>query len=260
MDKKITITTSVALLLIAAVISPGCTSAPAAETDTLYQVSAIELLLAGDYDGTVTIGELKEHGDLGLGTIDHLDGELVVVDGEFYTVRSDGSILKLNDDMTVPSADVTFFETDISVPLENIGNVSMLEKELEKHLPSENVIYAIRIDGTFPYVKTRAVPRQDPPYPPLIEVVKNQSVFEFEDIEGTLVGFWSPSYVSGLNVPGYHMHFISADRTKGGHLLDIRIDEADIKLDTTDRYTIDLPENSIYMAGSSEGDLAAVEK
>lgn len=260
MDWRITITASIFLLLIAAALSTGCISTGAEDTDTLYQVSAIELLLAGDYDGRVTVAELKQHGDMGLGTVDHLDGEMIALDGAFYTVRSDGSILELNDSMTVPFADVTFFETDLVVPVENIQNIGMLEDELEKHLPSETVIYAIRIDGTFPYIKTRAVPRQDPPYPRLVEVVKNQSVFEFGDIEGTLIGFWSPSFVTGLNVPGYHMHFISAERTKGGHLLDIQVDEAYIKLDITDRYTIDLPEHSTYTAGSSEGDLAAVEK
>ena len=260
MDRKITITASIILLLVTTAISPGCTSAMAENTDTLYQVSAIELLLAGDYDGTVTIGELKERGDMGLGTIDHLDGEMVGVDGEFYTVRSDGSVLKLDNEMTVPFADVTFFGTDISVPLEDIENIGMLEKELEKHLPSENVIYAIRIDATFPYMKTRAVPRQDPPYPPLVEVVKNQTVFENYNVTGTVVGFWSPSFVNGLNVPGYHIHFISSDRTVGGHILDMSIDEADVGLDTTDRYTIDLPEESTVVTGSSEGDLAAVEK
>ncbi len=45
--------------------------------------------------GTMTVGELLEHGDLGLGTLDSIDGELIVLDGKAYQVKGSVKNLRL---------------------------------------------------------------------------------------------------------------------------------------------------------------------
>jgi acetolactate decarboxylase len=90
------------------------------------------------------------------------------------------------------------------------------------------------------------VPGQQKPYPPLAEVTKNQPTFEFHDVEGTLVGFWCPSYVDGINVPGYHVHFLNADRNAGGHLLDFTMESGQIQLDATPNFYMCLPVNEEF--------------
>lgn len=209
--------------------------------DTLYQVSTINALLQSVYDGIVPISEVRDHGDFAIGTIDGLDGEVIGVDGEYYVIRTDGVAYPLDDTITTPFISATFFDLDFSIPVNGTTDINRFEKELEAGLPSANMVYAIRIDATFDYIKTRSVPKQTRPYPKLADAVSEQSVFEFFNTTGTIVGFWSPEFVNGLNVPGYHIHFITDDRTSGGHVLDFRMTDGGIKVDITPNLFIVLP-------------------
>ncbi len=223
------------LLVCSSVImlSAGCTKKNdiSVDRDTLYQVSTIDSLLSGNYDGFVTIGELKKNGDIGLGTFDMLDGEMMVLDGEVYRIDSEGKVVKVNDKVTTPFAEVTMFEEDTSKKLTDIDNIDTLQRQLNNLITKKNLFYVFRIDAKFDYIKTRSVPKQDKPYPILSEVTKNQSIFEFHNVEGTIVIVWCPEYIGGVNVSGYHMHFISDDRTMGGHLLELRFQQGDVLVD-----------------------------
>ena len=187
--------------------------------DVLYQTSTINALLEGIYDGEETFGELKKYGDFGLGTFNALDGEMVAVDGKFYQIKTDGIAYPVSSSMNTPFAVVTFFKPDKIFIIDKVKNYEELKKFIDERLPSKNIFYAIKIEGNFEYIKTRSVPRQKKPYPPLVEVVKKQSIFTFHNVKGTIVGFRCPSFVKGLNVPGYHLHFITEDRKAGGHIL-----------------------------------------
>jgi acetolactate decarboxylase len=100
---------------------------------------------------------------------------------------------------------------------------------------------AVRFDGSFEFVRARSVPRQDPPYRPLAEVAAEQHVFSFKDVRGTLVGFRFPDYASGVEVPGYHLHFITEDRRRGGHVLDYRARSGRLRIDTSSELHVELP-------------------
>ena len=248
------------------IINPFGTQADAAQPstpdthDTLYQVSTIGALLQSVYDGITPISEVRQHGDTAIGTIDGLDGELIGVDGEYYVIRSDGVAYPLRDTATTPFVTATFFEADIATHPEHTANISQFEEQLEGGLPSANMVYAVRIDGPFEYVKTRSVPKQSRPYPKLAEVVKEQTEFEFYNTSGTMVGFWSPAFMSGLNVPGCHIHFITADRTAGGHVLDLRMTGRDIEIDITPDLYIVLPtEGDFYHVDLTEDLDSALE-
>jgi acetolactate decarboxylase len=234
------------------------------DREVLFQVSTIDALLLSVYDGILPIGDLKTRGDFGIGTFDKLEGEMVVVDGECYQVKVDGVAYVTPDTSTTPFAVVTFFDPDETVLVEKADNMTEFGEILETSFPSENVFYAVRIDGTFPYVKTRSVPAQEKPYPLLVDAVANQTVFEFEDASGTVVGFWSPEFVDGINVPGYHLHFITDDRKAGGHILDLRVEGAEVELDLTPNIFMALPTAgdffSVDLTGDLSSDLEKVEK
>jgi acetolactate decarboxylase len=205
------------------------------DRDVLYQVSALDILANGSYDGITTAGDLKQHGDFGMGTFDGLNGEMVVSDGAVYQVTADGAVRVADDTAMIPFAAVTYFDPDVSVRVDGKNNLSAITSALDDKLPSKNVFYAVRIQGTFPYVKARSVPAQDKPYQPLSEVVKNQSVFELHDVKGTIVGIYSPAYAGGIESAGYHLHFIADDHLSGGHVLDLTADNAEVQLDDTPR-------------------------
>ncbi|MCP8323832.1 MAG: acetolactate decarboxylase, partial [Candidatus Methylarchaceae archaeon HK02M2] len=162
------------------------------DKDIIFQTSTLLALLEGDYDGNMTYGELREYGDFGLGTFDGLDGEMIGLEGEFYQVKVDGVAYPVNDSMKTPFAVVTFFEVDSTILLEDSVNYTQLEQYLDDQLPKEDFIYSFKIDGIFEYIKARSVPNQVKPYPPLSEVIKNQTIFEFYDVSGTMVGFRFP--------------------------------------------------------------------
>lgn len=208
--------------------------------DTLYQVSIINSLLSGNYDGFVTVGELKKHGDIGLGTFDMLDGEMIVLDGKVYRIDSEGKVIEIKDEVTTPFAAVTTFEEDSSHNLTGIDSLDLLQKQLDKLITNTDLFYIFRIDAEFDYIKTRSVPKQEKPYPILSEVTKNQSIFEYHDVKGTVVVAWCPEYIGGVNVSGYHMHFISDDRTQGGHLLELRFQNGNVIVDETKSFEMHL--------------------
>ncbi|MDK2990122.1 MAG: acetolactate decarboxylase [Methanoculleus sp.] len=260
---------AVASLIIGACIGLAAAPLPAApggdtDRETLFQVSTIDALLQGVYDGSMTFDELAKHGDLGIGCGDRLDGELVGVDGEWYLVRTDGRAYPVAGNATTPFAAATFFDPDMTIAIEEPMNLTALEGYLETELPSKNLFYAIRMDGTFSRVVARSVPVQEKPYPRLADVVANQTVFTFENVTGTAVGFWTPALAEGVNVPGYHLHFITGDRAAGGHLLDMTLTEGTVQLGTTTNFTMRLPVGGDFwmvdLSGDLSDDLERVEK
>ncbi|MBN2397700.1 MAG: acetolactate decarboxylase [Deltaproteobacteria bacterium] len=216
-------------------------SAGVSAQDTVMQVSTIDALVAGVYDGTMSCGRLLQYGDLGIGTFDRLEGEMVVLDGTVYQVKGDGTVHTPGPDMTTPFAAVCRFGADGTVAVTKGMDFKALEEAIDASVVNKNLFYAIKIQGTFSYMKTRSVPAQDKPYPPLAEVTRHQSVFEMHDIAGTIVGFRCPPYVQGINVPGYHLHFISDDRMRGGHILDLAVDQATCRVDRCNRFLLVLP-------------------
>ena len=234
------------------------------DRDVLFQTSTIDALLEGVYDGDVTFKELGKHGDLGIGTFNGLDGEMIGLDGEFYQIRIDGKAYPVSIDTKTPFAVVTFFDFDELVTLGKIDSFKELEERLNSVLPNKNVFYAIKIDGVFDYIKTRSVPRQNKPYLPLAEVVKEQTIFEFNNVAGTIVGFFCPAYVKGVNVAGYHLHFITADKSAGGHLLDCRMRNRVAMIDETSRFFMVLPEGADFaevdLTRDREEELRQIEK
>ena len=210
------------------------------EPHVLFQASTIGALLDGAYDGDVGFAELAEHGDLGLGTLNALDGEMIALDGRFYRADVDGNVNEVAGDELTPFAVVVPFEPAIDLRLGALDHDELLD-HLDRALPAGTAACAIRIDGSFELVRARSVPRQHPPYRPLTEVVAEQHVFELRDISGTVVGFRFPDYAEGVEVPGYHLHFISGDRARGGHVLHCATRDVIARLDPETELHVELP-------------------
>jgi len=236
------------LVLLSSLTALGCqSSTPSQEAgDVLFQYSTLDTLMAGVYDGDITFGELKQHGDLGLGTFNTLDGEMVEVDHQFYQVKSDGVAYPVADDMKAPFAEVTYFGADQTIEVGDPLDCGQLESYLDTRLPSLNVPYAIKITGVFAKMQTRSVPKQTEPYPPLAQVVKTQSTFEFLAVTGVMVGFRLPSYMSGVGAAGYHLHFLTDDRKAGGHVLGCQVQRVTAEIDNTSELNMVLPNDPAF--------------
>ena len=212
------------------------------EPHVLFQASTIGALLEGGFEGDLSFAELAARGDLGLGTLDHLDGEMVALDGEFFRADVDGRLSRVPAEAKTPFAVVTRFDpsVDARLPDEELDHEALLE-HLDRLIPASASSCAIRLDGRFDLVRARSVPRQEPPYRPLTEVVADQHVFELANVEGTMVGFRFPAYVEGIEVAGYHLHFASADRDRGGHVLGSRSRRLRVRLDPSNDLHVELP-------------------
>jgi acetolactate decarboxylase len=208
---------------------------------TLFQTSTIDALLDGNYDGDVSFAELKARGDFGLGTFDALDGEMIALDGDFYQIRADGEAYPVDEHAKTPFAVVTIFEPALSETLDSAMDLAALYARVDQLFDDASTCCAVRVDGHFEHVRTRSVPRQHKPYAPLVEVMKNQPIFDLSDVQGTLLGFRFPDYAQGLNVAGYHFHFITADRSSGGHVLECLLTGGELRVDHEADLRVELP-------------------
>ena len=222
---------------------------PDGRRDVIYQVSLLQSLLNGDYYGSVTVGELKQHGDTGIGTFNRLNGELIMLDGEVYRAAGDGGIEAVSDDETIPFSIVTFIDADETKKLTEIPDFDTLHHKLDEMVRQRGInrFYMVRIDGRFREMHVRSVRAQEEPYRRLTEVMEHdQMFFDYENIEGTMVGVYCPPYMASLNAVGWHLHFISGDKTKGGHVLGVNIADAGLTWDDIDGFEVRLPRNDMF--------------
>ena len=221
---------------------------------TLYQISTSSALVEGVYSGSVSSSVLLEHGDFGLGTFEDLDGEMVILDGEIYQVAD--RVRHRTDDFLVPFASIAHFCAKSSFEIDNVACLKDIELACDQQRISDNLFYALRLDGIFETIHARAVHAVSQ-NTRLLDAAKTQSEFHFENIEGTLVGFWSPRYASSFSVPGYHLHFISTDRTKGGHVLDCTAQKLKAAIQVLSDYDVRLPESGPFLTTDLSKDPAS---
>ncbi len=241
-----------------AILAWGLVAVPSAGAaqegrDTLYLAAPFVALADGLYDGEVTFAALKEHGDLGLGAIAGSDGELVLLDGRAYQVKGDGSVAPLPDSLTTPWAMATFFEPDWETGVTEPVDMPGLLRLLDSKIADPGLPHAFRIEGRFAQIRTRSVAGQKPPYRRLIDVIRDQVTFDLANVEGTIVGFRIPGYLEGVNVPGYHMHFLAADRKGGGHVLAFRADRLRVAGDAKTAVRLQLPRDRRFSGKDSTG-------
>ena len=213
---------------------------------TLFQVSTSTALVEGVYGGVVTIAELKQHGSFGLGTFDGLDGEMLALDGHFYQVLGDGTVREARDDARVPFAVVTEFRAEREFIIDRVESFDELTAQLDSRRNTGNLFFAARIDGHFAHIRTRALCKTVSGVS-LVEATARQPEFALTDVSGTAVGFWTPLYARTINVAGWHFHFVTDDRTGGGHVLDCQGVQLRAQLQDLADVRIAMPETAAFL-------------
>jgi acetolactate decarboxylase len=231
---------------VAHIVMSALADALEIDHSTLFQVSTSTALVQGVYNGVVTIGQLKEHGDFGLGTFDGLDGEMLALDGHFYQVQGTGEVSEPKDDAKVPFAVVTAFRAERELTIDRVESFADLAGQLDGVRRTENLFYAVRIQGRFARIRTRAACKAASGVS-LVDATARQAEFEFGDVAGTLAGFWTPSYARTLNISGWHLHFVTDDCTGGGHLLDCRAVGLHVLLQELADVRIAMPETAAFL-------------
>jgi acetolactate decarboxylase len=213
---------------------------------TLFQVSTSAALVEGLYQGAVQVSRLLRHGDFGLGTFIDLDGEMVVLEGVCYRVAADGAVTKVEGDHLIPYAVVTRFSAEFARPSQQVNSFSELVAVCNALRSSQNAFYAFRVEGKFSLVKTRVM-KAFPHGTGLKAASSRQEEFTFKDQEGTLVGLWSPGFAGSFSVPGYHFHYLSKDRKRGGHVLECEAVEVTIGGCAMHEMHVSLPETAEFL-------------
>ncbi|HUH72558.1 MAG TPA: acetolactate decarboxylase [Mycobacterium sp.] len=225
----------------------------AGRDDEVYQFSTISALLEGVYDGDVTIADILRHGDFGLGTFNHLDGEMVILDGVCYRLRADGTAGRAAPTDRTPFAAVTWFHSDFEIAIQTRTQRAEVIGAIDRQIKSANLIYAIRITGHFSELHTRTVMAQKAPYPPLTQATEEQAETIFTDTSGTVVGFRTPDFEQGISVAGYHLHFLNSDRTGGGHVLDFSLEHGKVAVSGASQLHLSLPTSGAFLGAHLSG-------
>ena len=235
------------LILFLGIMVPYSNSSSIDDNSSLFQVSTLNYLSEGNFGSNFSVGELKKYGNTGIGTFNGLDGEMIELNNIIYQVKSNGTIYKVNDSETVPYAIVLYFKPDKTIIINESMNYTQLLAFLNATVPSKELVYCFKIIGTYDYVKARSPQEQNQPYPNLTEALKTQSIFNLENVNGTMVGFWYPASASSLNLNDYHFHFINDGRNTGGHVVDLKLKSVIVEISyISDIYMFSKQNNSYY--------------
>ena len=215
-------------------------------TNSIFQYSTLSALLEGVYDGEMTIGELKKHGNFGIGTFNALDGEMVLYEGQCYKVTSDSKVLKVSDSEKTPFAAICSFVPDTIFQINRVLNFKELKLFIDSVVPSNNLLYAYKISGNFDTIAIRSVPKQEKPYKRLIEAYKAQGIYTFTNQQGILFGYRFPKYLKDVNMDDFHLHYLSTDKTKGGHLMNCRLLKGSVSVAFIRDFNLRLPDNKYF--------------
>lgn len=248
-----------ATILAGTMLFNTASAAPAHTKDreTVYQIALLQSLAMGYFDGSISVKDLKKHGDTGIGTFEGLNGEMIVLDGVVYRANQDCEINVMGDKETVPFSNVTFFDKDISLKLADVPDKAALEKILNESVDKKgrNSFYMVKLSGDFNEILVRSEKGTTEPYPTLVEALKTQKEITPQNISGTIVGLYCPDFMSSLNSVGWHFHFISADKKIGGHVLELNLKSGEAQLDKTDGFKLDLPKKKNFHALNFKQDM-----
>lgn len=201
--------------------------------DTLFQHSTIGALMAGMFDGTLALNEvLTANSTMGIGTLDGLDGELIIIDGTPFQVKVDGTVHEVDKKTKTPYVAVTNFEKERELAVTEILSNEQFKEKIKQAFSSVNTFQAVKVRGTFQKIYCRSVEKQEKPYPRLVDATKDQAEFTRDTVDGVLLGFYTPKIFGSIAVPEFHLHFLSDEHDFGGHVLDFVLEKGSIQWQT----------------------------
>lgn len=217
----------------AAALTLPTATAGSIDSGYLRQIGTYDYLVSPDYDGLGPLGDATSGATIGLGTFDHLNGELVMLGGTIYRVPTTGVPIEVSPSTRTPFVQAIDFTPQSKARVARGTECADLGPVITELAGTTNGIIAVRVHGTFKKLTTRSVPRQSKPYPPLSEVVAEQVEFDLGRAKATLVGFWQGPSMAGVGAPGLHLHGLTTDRDAGGHVLSCTVGKVRIAVQTT---------------------------
>jgi acetolactate decarboxylase len=226
--------------------APAPTGEDIRSSGAVTQFAVLDALLVGAYDSGITVAEVRELGDFGIGCCDHLGGEVLVIDGDVFECTVGEPPDPMRDDQILPFVDVCRFVPAVTDRVED-ADLAGLTGFVVDRVVSRNLFHAVRADGVFASLRVRVTPRQEHPFRPLADVTSGQIETVLTQASGTLVGFWAPAIYQGITVAGLHLHFIADDRSVGGHVLDVTVSSAQLSLSVHARFDLRLPVDEHFL-------------
>ena len=234
----------------------------------MFQVSTLQALALGYSRAVIDVGELMRHGDIGLGTFEDVNGEMIAIDGHCYRADEKGDVKEADAKTGVPFSCVTFFKETRCCETGSADNIEKLKIWLDLRIEEDfglNSMHIVRIDGSFKRICARSESGYRAHHVSLKDALsKTQRDFFFDDIKGTLVCVYFPDYMDGINATGWHLHFISQDRKKGGHVFDLLMEEGTAYIDKISNIEIALPNEPAFdtyaLKGASKDEIKSVEQ
>jgi acetolactate decarboxylase len=234
----------------------------------MFQVSTLHALVAGYTRGVITVQELESQGNIGLGTYAGVDGEMILLDGVCYRACQDGSVVRAAPDTGVPFASAASVEGGTEFDLEEGLGIEELKDELTCKLDEAyalNSMHVVKVSGTFDSVSARSESAYHADHVTLKDMLATtQREFVFEKLNGTLVCVYHPDYMDGINAPGWHIHFLSEDKTRGGHVFGLSMVRGHATMHKIDRIEIKLPATPAFdtyaLKETSQDEIAEVEQ
>ena len=234
----------------------------------MFQVSTLQALALGYSRTVINVAELMKQGDIGLGTFEDVNGEMIVIDGHCYRADEKGNISEADGDLGVPFSSVTYFKKDRSFEIGCTENIDKLKEFLNLRIDESfglNSMHMARVDGSFKRVCARSESGYRAHHVTLKDALSvTQRDFCFDDVRGTLVCVYYPDYMDGINASGWHLHFISEDRKKGGHVFDVSMISGTVYLDKITNIEITLPHEPAFdtytLKSASKDEIKSVEQ
>jgi len=216
----------------------------------IFQVSTLQAFVLGYSRAVINVAELLREGDTGLGTFEDVNGEMIVLDGHCYRADQNGCVTEVAAGTGVPFATVASFHGEQRFELNQMPDIASIRRELDRKIEERfglNSMHVVRIDGEFEKVDARSEAPYRSHHVTLKQVLtQNQKAFIFEKIRGSLVGVYFPDYMDGINMPGWHLHFLSEDRSKGGHVFEVSLRQGAAKVDRITNIFINLPADAAF--------------
>ena len=235
---------------------------------TLYQISTLQALSMGYSRAVIPVEAFLQHGNIGLGTFEDVNGEMILLDGQCFRAAENGAVVRAEPDRGVPFAVATFFHHGDKIPIEYVENIEVLKHLLDLKIGADfglNSMHIVRIDGSFAKVCARSESAHRSHHVSLKDILqKTQNDFIFHDITGTLVCVYFPDYMDGINAPGWHLHFISDDRSLGGHVFDLTMKQGTMIINKISQIQIQLPTSPAFdtysLKEASQDEIKEVEQ
>ena len=234
----------------------------------MFQVSTLQALALGYTRAVMTVGELLQHGETGLGTYEDVNGEMIAIDGKCYRATEDGTVAEAGADMGVPFSSVAYMDGCREFTLTGDYDMESLKNELNNRIDEVfglNSMHIIQIDATFDKIYARSEAPYKSAHVTLKSMLeKTQTSFDFSDVKGSLVGVYYPDFMDGINASGWHLHFVNEERPLGGHVYELCMKQGLVRIAKRNNIEIQLPKDAAFdtysLKNASDDEIKQVEQ